>query len=215
MVGNGTGIGPNRAQDRRSATGRTSSSIAVPRTAGIGAWAPLTHRSGGRRVSRRLSPPATAAQRSIPDPRPRSSLQADGYAPGLTRIGRTCPEANLRDRHDDLRGRVNAVLASLSADPRDVSDPVEIAWVAGAARTSMTRGSGQMPQTPAAEVRLDTEKRRVPALRGRAPCHLGCQRVGSVEFRCGGTPRDGISRPTSRESGGCRTIALASQGNAG
>ena len=68
-----------------------SRSIVVRATAGIGAWAPLTHRSGGRRASRRLSPPATAAQRSIPDPRPRSSLQADGYAPGLTGIGRTCP----------------------------------------------------------------------------------------------------------------------------
>ena len=69
----------------------SSGSIMPPQMAGIGAWAPLTHRSGGRRVSRRLSPPATAAQRSIPDPRPRSTLQADGYAPGLTGIGRTCP----------------------------------------------------------------------------------------------------------------------------
>jgi hypothetical protein len=69
-------------------------------------------------VSRRLSPPATAAQRSIPDPRPRSSLQADGYAPGLTGIGRTCPKTAILCGSSDPLGRVVTLRMVPAARPR-------------------------------------------------------------------------------------------------
>jgi hypothetical protein len=68
-----------------------SGSIVVTRMAGIGATPPLTRHSGGGQVSRRLRRSPTAAQRSIPDLRHRPRSASDGYAPGLTGIGGSCP----------------------------------------------------------------------------------------------------------------------------
>jgi hypothetical protein len=56
---------------------------------------------------------------------------------------------------------------------------------AGAARACMNRRSGQMRQTATVEMGFDEGKQRVPASRGRATRHFGCQRVAAIEFRRG------------------------------
>jgi hypothetical protein len=114
---------------------------------------------------------------------PRSTLsRPSAFALGM---GLHAPEADLRDHHDDLRGRVNAVLTGLSADPRDVSDPVDDSLGCGRRPHQHDQGSGQMRQTTAAEVRLDHgEAACSSATRPSVlPSWLSAGRLGRISLR--------------------------------